>query len=55
MTAGLEIAGGRLPIRNLDRVIFPHTGTTKKDLLDYYVRISEVMLAHLRDRDGPAS
>jgi bifunctional non-homologous end joining protein LigD len=50
VTEGLEIGGRHLPIRNLGRVIFPRTGTTKKDLLDYYVRISDVMLPHLRER-----
>jgi bifunctional non-homologous end joining protein LigD len=46
----LEIAGRRLSIRHLDRVIFPATGTTKQDLLDYYVRVADVMLPHLRER-----
>ena len=46
----LEIAGRPLSIRHLDRLIYPETGTTKKELLDYYVRMAEVMLPHLRDR-----
>ena len=46
----LEVGGRRLAIRNLDRVIFPLTGTTKGELLDYYVRIAGTMLPHLRDR-----
>jgi bifunctional non-homologous end joining protein LigD len=46
----LDIAGRRLQIRNLDRVVFPRTGTTKAELLDYYVRVGDVMLPHLRDR-----
>jgi bifunctional non-homologous end joining protein LigD len=46
----VEIGGRRLVIRNLDRVLYPQTGTTKAQLLDYYVRIGDVMLAHLRDR-----
>jgi bifunctional non-homologous end joining protein LigD len=46
----LEVAGRRLAIRNLDRVVFPKTGTTKAELLDYYARISDVLLAHLRGR-----
>jgi bifunctional non-homologous end joining protein LigD len=40
----------RLAIRNLDRVVFPRAGTTKARLLDYYVRVADVLLAHLRDR-----
>jgi bifunctional non-homologous end joining protein LigD len=51
MQAGaLEVGGRRLAIRNLDRVVFPRAGTTKAELLDYYVRIADVMLPHLRDR-----
>jgi bifunctional non-homologous end joining protein LigD len=46
----LEVAGRRLAIRNLDRVVFPRTGTTKAELLDYYVHAGDVMLGHLRDR-----
>jgi bifunctional non-homologous end joining protein LigD len=49
-TAALNIAGRRLSIRNLDRVVFPSTGTTKGELLDYYVRVGDVMLPHLRER-----
>jgi len=49
-TGELDIAGRRLSIRHLDRVVFPRTGTTKGELLNYYVAISEVMLPHLRER-----
>ncbi len=46
----LEVGGRQLPIRNLDRVVFPQTATTKADLLDYYIRVGDLMLAHLRER-----
>jgi bifunctional non-homologous end joining protein LigD len=46
----LEVGGRRLNIRHLDRVVFPRTGTTKGELLDYYVRVAGAMLPHLRDR-----
>jgi bifunctional non-homologous end joining protein LigD len=46
----LELGGRRLAIRNLDRVVFPRAGTTKGELLDYYVRVADVMLPHLRER-----
>jgi bifunctional non-homologous end joining protein LigD len=46
----IEVGGRRLPIRNLDRVVFPRAGTTKAQLLDYYVRVGDAMLPHLRDR-----
>ena len=49
-TDGLTVGGRRLAIRNLDRVIYPATGTTKAALLDYYVRVADAMLPHLADR-----
>jgi len=44
------VDGRRLEIRNLGRVVYPETKTTKGDLLDYYVRVGEAMLPHLRER-----
>jgi len=46
----LEVGGRRLSIRHLDRVVFPRTGTTKGELLDYYVRVGDAMLPYLRER-----
>lgn len=46
----LQVDGRRLPIRNLDRVIFPNAGTTKAELLEYYVSVADAMLPHLRER-----
>ena len=46
----IEVGGRRLRIRHLDRVVFPRAGTTKGELLDYYIRVAEAMLPHLRDR-----
>jgi bifunctional non-homologous end joining protein LigD len=46
----LEIAGRQLSIRHLDRVIYPEAATTKKDLLEYYAQVADVMLPHLRER-----
>src|SRR5215213_4722532 len=46
----LEVGGRVLNIRHLHRVIFPESGTTKAELLDYYVRVADAMLPHLRDR-----
>src|SRR5215211_5108917 len=46
----LEVGGRRLSIRHLDRVVFPRTGTTKGELLEYYVRVGDAMLPHLRER-----
>src|SRR3954467_1583645 len=46
----VDVGGRRLAIGNLDRVVFPRTGTTKGEVLDYYVHVADVMLPHLRDR-----
>jgi bifunctional non-homologous end joining protein LigD len=44
------VSGRSLTIGHLDRVVYPRTGTTKGELLDYYVQVADVMLPHLRDR-----
>jgi bifunctional non-homologous end joining protein LigD len=46
----VEVRGRRVRLTTLERVYFPSTGTTKSDLLDYYVRVGDVILAHLRER-----
>jgi bifunctional non-homologous end joining protein LigD len=46
----LEVAGRRLAVRNLDRVLFPRAGTTKGEVLAYYGAVADAMLPHLRDR-----
>ena len=46
----LAVDARRLTIRKLDRVVFPRAGVTKGALLDYYVRVGDTMLAHLRER-----
>ena len=40
----------RLRLTNLDKVMYPKTGFTKRDLIDYFVRIAPVLLPHLHDR-----
>ncbi len=44
------IEGRELSVSNLDKVLFPKSGFTKGQLIDYYVRVAEVMLPHLRER-----
>ena len=46
----MQVGDRELNIRNLDRVLFPRAGTTKAQLLDYYVRVADAMLPHLRER-----
>lgn len=37
-------------ISNEDKVLFPDDGITKKDLVDYFEIVADVMLPHLKDR-----
>jgi bifunctional non-homologous end joining protein LigD len=46
----VDVEGRTLPLSNLDKVLYPRTGTTKGEVIDYYARIAPVMLPHLRDR-----
>jgi bifunctional non-homologous end joining protein LigD len=46
----VEVDGRTLRLSNLDKVMYPKTGFTKRDLVDYYVRIAPVLLPHLHDR-----
>ncbi len=46
----LEVAGRKVLVSRLDKVFYPETGFTKGDLINYYVRISPVLLPHLKDR-----
>ncbi|TFV95185.1 ATP-dependent DNA ligase [Orlajensenia leifsoniae] len=41
------VAGHRLKISNLDKVLYPESGTTKADVLGYYAAIAPVMLPHV--------
>jgi bifunctional non-homologous end joining protein LigD len=45
-----EIGGRRLPLTNLDKVLWPADGLTKRDMIDYYVRMADYMLPYLRER-----
>jgi bifunctional non-homologous end joining protein LigD len=40
----LEVRGRRVRLTTLDRVYFPATGTTKSELLGYYIRVADVIL-----------
>ncbi len=46
----LEIDGHRVPVTNLDKVLYPETGFTKSDVIQYYREIGPVLLPHLRNR-----
>ena len=46
----VDVDGRTLRISNLDKVLYPRTGTTKGEVLNYYARIAPVLLPHLADR-----
>lgn len=46
----VEVDGRRLSLSNLDKVLYPDTGFTKGEVIDYYVRIAPVLLPHIADR-----
>ncbi|SKC43610.1 ATP-dependent DNA ligase [Okibacterium fritillariae] len=42
----VTVDGHRLPVTNLGKVLYPETGTTKADVLDYYTRVAPLLLPH---------
>jgi bifunctional non-homologous end joining protein LigD len=46
----VEIQGKRLKLSNLDKVLYPATGFTKGQMIDYCARIAPVLLPHLAGR-----
>jgi bifunctional non-homologous end joining protein LigD len=44
------VDGHELRLTSLDRVLYPESGFTKAQALDYYARIAPVLLPHLRGR-----
>jgi bifunctional non-homologous end joining protein LigD len=45
-----ELQGRRVRLTNLDKVLFPAAGLTKRDLVRYYVSVGPWLLPYLRDR-----
>ncbi len=46
----LEVAGKRLQVSNLDKVLYPKIGFTKAQVIDYLIKISPALLPHLKNR-----
>ena len=46
----VDVDGHHLTLTNLDKVLYPATGFTKGEVIDYYTRIAPVLLPHLADR-----
>lgn len=46
----VDVEGRTLRLTNLEKVLYPRTGTTKGEVLSYYAQVAPVMLPHLADR-----
>ena len=46
----VEVGGRRLKLSNLEKVLYPGTGTTKAQVIDYYTRVAPVLVPHMRGR-----
>ena len=46
----VDVGGKQVRLTSLDRVLYPATGTTKAEVVDYYARIAPVLLPQLQDR-----
>jgi bifunctional non-homologous end joining protein LigD len=46
----VDVEGRRLVLRNLDKVLYPQTGTTKNEVIAYYFQVAAAMLPHLSGR-----
>lgn len=46
----LEIDGRVISVSNLDKVMYPETGFTKGEVIDFYIKISPALLPHLKNR-----
>jgi bifunctional non-homologous end joining protein LigD len=46
----VEVEGHKLNLSNLDKVLYPATGTTKAEVIEYYARVAPTMVPHLEDR-----
>lgn len=47
-TSELEVEGEKIPVSNLEKVLYPKARFTKGQVIDYYIRISSVLLPHLK-------
>lgn len=46
----IEVSGREVRVSNPEKVLYPVTGFTKTDVINYYIAISPVLLPHLKDR-----
>jgi len=48
--ATVDVEGRRLRLTNLDKVLYPETGTTKGEVLAYYAEVAPALLAQTTNR-----
>jgi bifunctional non-homologous end joining protein LigD len=46
----VQVGGHRLSLSNLDKILYPEVGFTKGQVIDYYTRVADALLPHMRDR-----
>jgi bifunctional non-homologous end joining protein LigD len=46
----VQVGDRRLAVTNLGKILYPQTGFTKGEVLDYYARVAPVLLPHLQGR-----
>jgi bifunctional non-homologous end joining protein LigD len=46
----VTVGGHRLRLTNLGKVLYPETGTTKAEVIDYYSRVAGALITHAHDR-----
>ena len=46
----VDVEGQTLALTNLDKVLYPDVGFTKGEVIDYYTRVSPVLLPHITNR-----
>jgi bifunctional non-homologous end joining protein LigD len=45
-----EVGGRQVKLSNLDKVLYPEVGFTKRDVIEYFARIAPTVLPHLEGR-----
>lgn len=46
----VEVDGRELKLTNLDKVLYPAVGFTKGEMVDYYAKVADAMVPHLKGR-----
>lgn len=46
----VEVEGKPIEVSNLEKILYPDAGFTKGELIDYYTRVSPVLLPHMKGR-----